>query len=119
MSAPSGRDAGRAVVDRLDQHRHAEDVGEQNELLPYVVALVPGRGEEGDRGVPFLLGQLDVLDEGVQVMDERPEHLPQAGVRRAGHARGHDVSRAFLAEQLPVRLLLRHGETSLCRQARS
>ena len=35
-----GRAVGRGLVDHLDQHRHAERVRQQDELLAHVVALV-------------------------------------------------------------------------------
>jgi hypothetical protein len=60
--------AGRfAVVDRVDQHRHAEHVGQQDEFLPPFVAHVAGVGEEHDRLEPFVLGRFDLLHRLVQL----------------------------------------------------
>ena len=66
------------VVDRDGLHGGAEDVGEQDELLALVVGDVPGVGEEPDRGVPFVLGQPDLADEGVQVPGQGLHQLPSA-----------------------------------------
>src|SRR4051812_17665177 len=96
-----GRAAG-AVVDRLHQHRDAQDVGQQDELLPHLVAHVPGAGEEVDREAPLLLGQLHLLDERVQMLDQRGQHPPQPRIRRAGEAGGHHLRRPLLGEQLPA-----------------
>ena len=57
------------MVERDDHHRQAEHVGEQDELLALVVALLADRGEELDALEPFLLGELHVAREGVQVLD--------------------------------------------------
>ena len=59
------------MVDQVDDHRHAERIGEQDELLPLVVALLPVSVRNWMAVEPFGLGQLDVLDEAVQVTDER------------------------------------------------
>jgi len=55
------------VVDADHQHREAEDVGEEDELLPLLVGDVPGAGEEVDPTPPFLLSQLHLLHEGMQM----------------------------------------------------
>ena len=83
-----GRSSPGAVVDRLHEHRDPEDVGQQDELLPHVVAHLAGAGEERDRGAPLLLGQLHVLDECMQVVDQRGQHLPEPRVRGTGEAGG-------------------------------
>jgi hypothetical protein len=82
------------VVDGLHQHRDAEHVGEQDELLPRAVALVAGGGEKRDRLRPLALGELDILDERVQVPNQRPQDLPAAitlPVRSVGGWRADDV----------------------------
>ena len=93
-----GRDAELAVGDRLDQHRQAEDVRQQDELLPVVVALVAGAGEEVDRLLPLGDGQLDVAGERVQVLHERGEDLAQPWVRVRAEGLDDGVSRGFLGE---------------------
>ncbi len=55
-----------AVIDRIDQHRHPEHVGQQNELLADRRAFLAGAGEEVDRVFPFLEGEIGLLDIGVQ-----------------------------------------------------
>jgi len=46
-----------AMVDRVDQHRDAEHVGQQDELLAGIGAFLPGAGQEIDGVVPLLEGQ--------------------------------------------------------------
>jgi hypothetical protein len=72
----------------------------RDELLPRGVALVTGVGEECDRGLPLPLGGLDVLDEAVQVPDQRLEDPPEAGVGGAGQAGADDLGRSLLGEEL-------------------
>ncbi len=64
-----GGSLGGLLVDHLDQHRQTERVGQQDELLALVVALVADRGEEIDPGEPLLTGQTDFLGEGEEVLD--------------------------------------------------
>ena len=45
-----------AVVDCVDQHREAERIAEQDELLTLVVTEMAGPGQEADGQIPFLLG---------------------------------------------------------------
>ena len=86
-----GRRPGTAVIDRIDQHRHAEHIGEQDELLALVVALLPGGGEELDRFEPFLLGQFDFAHEVVQMPDQALHDPAKARVGVIGKARDHRV----------------------------
>ena len=53
------------VVDRVDEHRCAQHVGEQNELLTSTVAEPAHLGQEFDTAVPFMLGWFDFADEAV------------------------------------------------------
>ena len=96
-----GEAAGGAVIDGLDQHGYAKDVGEQDELLPHVVTALAGGGEEGDRLLPFLPGQPGLLDDGVQMRDERCQHLPQAG-RGGGETGRHHLRGALLGEEFGI-----------------
>ncbi len=79
------QDRGRGGAGRLagvhhhHQHRQAQHVGEQDELLALVVRDLAGGGQELDRRHPLLAGQLDLLGEGVQVLD--------GGGHQLGHAR--------------------------------
>ena len=59
-----------AMVDGLHQHRHPEDIGEQDEFLADLRAGPSGAGEERDALIPFFLGELDVFDEVVQMLDQ-------------------------------------------------
>ena len=70
-----GRALGFPVADQVDHHRHPERIGEQNEFLAFVAAHLAGFSQNLDRMEPFGLGQFDLLDELVQVLDER-QHDP-------------------------------------------
>jgi len=103
-----GRALGLAVTDQIDHHRHAERVREQDEFLPLVAAHLAGFGQDFDRLEPFGLGQLDLLDEVVQVLDQRQHDPPQPGVgrrREAGQHSRRDVVFGGGAPQffLPIR----------------
>jgi hypothetical protein len=54
------------MVDRIDQHRNAEGVRQQDEFLAHqTIALVAGVSQEADAFKPFLLRQLDIADKRV------------------------------------------------------
>ena len=75
-----GGPLGGLLVDHLDQHRQTERVGQQDELLALVVALVADGGEEFDPGEPLLAGQPDLLGEREQVLDRGTGDLTGAVV---------------------------------------
>jgi hypothetical protein len=83
---------GLAVVDGVDEHRHAKRVRQQDILLPPVVARLPGTGEKLDGGHPLVRRRLHFADELMQVPHERLHHGPQPSVlavRQLGqHGRG-------------------------------
>ncbi len=54
------------VVHGIDQHRHAHDVGQQDEFLPDRGALLSGAGQEIDRVLPLLEGEIGLAHEVVQ-----------------------------------------------------
>jgi hypothetical protein len=94
-----GRGARRAaVVDRVDQHRHPENIGQQDEFLTPVAAHMARPRQEGDALLPFLMAWLDLFDEGVEVADQRAHHRAEPFVLGAGHARVHHLVRAFFVE---------------------
>src|SRR5262245_16275580 len=68
------------VVQRVDEHRHAQNVGQEDELLTGGCAGLAGVGKELDRTRPFLLAEADFLDEGMQVVDKRCQYLPKPGI---------------------------------------
>ena len=66
-----------AVVYPDHQHRDAQDVGEQDELLALVVRDVAGPGEEVYPLEPLLLSEFHLADERVQVSDEALHDLSE------------------------------------------
>ena len=99
------RPVGEVVIERIHEHRQAERVGPEDELLALVVGDVAGRGQDGDRPLPLRRRQLDVLRERVQVPDERGHQLTQAWVGAPGEAR--DNSRRDVRGLSAIR----HGHT--------
>jgi hypothetical protein len=93
-----GRDAELPVRDRLDQHRQPEDVGQQDELLPLVVGLLPHPGQEVDRLLPLRDRQLNVAGERVQVPHQRDQDLAEPRLRVGPQRLDDGVSRGFLSE---------------------
>ena len=93
-----GRHAELPVADRLGQHRQAEHVGQEDELLAVVVALLPGPGEEVDRLLPLGDRQLDLAGERVQVLHERGQDLPQPRVGLRAEALDDGLGRRLLGE---------------------
>jgi hypothetical protein len=75
------------VIYGVNQHRHPKNVGQQDVLLPPVVAHVPNCSEEFYALQPLLVGGFDVLDESMQVLDESAHHLAQTRVDVLSHAR--------------------------------
>ncbi len=57
------------MVDAIDQHADADNIGGQDEFLPLVSRALAGACQPLDRGQPFLLARLNVADEGVQMLD--------------------------------------------------
>ena len=72
-----GRAGGRAIVDRVDQRRDAERVGEQDEFLPLVVGDMAGAGEEIDGVDPLRLGDRLFTDEVVEMAHQPVQDLLQ------------------------------------------
>ena len=89
------------MVDRVDEHRDAENVGEQNEFLPHVRAFLAGARQEVDRPLPFGKGEIDVAHEAVEMAHQRQDDLLEPRVARAREALQH-----LLRELLIV--ILRH-----------
>ncbi|MNP37614.1 hypothetical protein D3C76_1310720 [compost metagenome] len=56
------------MIDRVDQHRYAKGVRQQDEFLAHLaVALVAGLGQETYPFKPLLLGQFNLADKRMQV----------------------------------------------------
>mmetsp|Transcript_24147 Transcript_24147/g.45157 ORF Transcript_24147/g.45157 Transcript_24147/m.45157 type:complete len:253 (+) Transcript_24147:337-1095(+) len=123
---PEHRALGRAdlrsgfVIDCIDKHGNPEAVGEEDELLPPVVAHVSGGGEKLYALDPFLLGQLHVLDEAVGVSHERVNDLRQTRVLRVGVAAGHHFRGSVFREvQGAVSLIFSRGAPSVPRMLKN
>jgi hypothetical protein len=90
-----GRTARSAVVDGIDQHGKAQRVGQQDELLPVLIAHLAGAGQEIDGVVPLALAQIHILGKGMQMLHQRAHHLGKARVDVLAHA-AVDGTRSFL-----------------------
>ena len=77
----------RRVREGVDEHREAERVRPQDELLAVLVGDPPGLGEEPDRGLPLVERQPDLGGERVEMGREGLDEPPEALVRAAGEAR--------------------------------
>ena len=84
-----GAALGLVLVQRDRQHRQAEHVGQQDELLTLVVALLAGRRQERDGALPFAFGQSVLAGEVVEVRDEAGHQLLQARIGRVGETIDH------------------------------
>jgi len=63
--------ASAVVTDVIDRRADAEHIRKQDELLARPDALLPGLGKKLNRGHPFLRRQLHLVDEFVQVANQR------------------------------------------------
>ena len=66
------------MIDGINEHGHAKDVREKDELLTLLVADSARSREEVDRGHPLRRRRLDFSDYGVEVRDHRRHDLPKA-----------------------------------------
>ncbi|MCY1366597.1 hypothetical protein D9M69_535010 [compost metagenome] len=91
--------AGRLViVHRHGQHRQTQRVGQQDELLALVIALLAGGREEFNALHPLGLGQLHLARKGVQVLHQAGHDLLQARIGRVREARDHRLRDVVLVE---------------------
>ena len=58
------------MIDGIDQHRNAQRIGQQDELLPRCTAHLTGAGQEVDGMLPFGLCRLDITHEIVKMADQ-------------------------------------------------
>src|SRR5437868_2752165 len=77
-----GRAVAFAMIDRIDQHRNPEHVGQQDKLLPARAALLANAGQEIDRITPLVKGEIGFADEVVQRPDQFLHEEFDAPVRR-------------------------------------
>ena len=86
------------VVDGIDQHRNAEHVGEQDELLPDRGALLTGPGQIVDRIFPLLEGEIGPADIIVQRFHQFLQQEFGARIRRIVEAADHGGGQFGFAE---------------------
>src|SRR4029077_11230005 len=97
--------AGLAMIDRIDQHAHAQHVGGHDEFLSLLRAHLPGPGQPVDRGRPLRLRRLDVAHEAVEMLDQRLHDLPQAGIGNLLPALKHHIGEVLFGHIGHGRLL--------------
>jgi hypothetical protein len=100
------------MVLRNGEHRDAERVGKQDELLALVVGDVAGGGEELDAFEPLRLGEVVLLHEFVQMAHQRGEDLLQARVGAGLEATDDRLGDVVLGD------IAHLGETPVVRGAR-
>src|SRR4029079_14274489 len=98
----------RLVVDEIHQHRDAERVRYEDELLALVVAHVAGVGEEFDSRHPLVRRRAHFAHEGVQVLDQARHHFLEARIFRV-----LDPAQHFGDERLFVEIADGHGKLLL------
>ena len=87
-----GRGLGRGlVVQRIDEGRDAENVGQQDELLPDRGARVADGGKELDPLQPFGRGEVHLAGKRMQVLHRGFHDLTQPRIRCPGHLFEHGV----------------------------
>jgi hypothetical protein len=106
------------VVHLHHEHGQAEDVGGEDELLPLLVADLPGAREPVHRGQPLRFGEPHLTGEVVQVAHQSRHQLGQARVLRGGPSLHREVGDVVLGDQLHG-ILLRSGATGGRRPRRS
>ena len=77
------------VVDGIDQHRHANHVGKQDELLPDRGALLACPGQEIDRIFPLLEGEIGLANIVVQRLHQFLQQEFGARIRRIVETADH------------------------------
>ena len=68
------------MIKRIDQHGHPERIGQQDKLLPFVVALFARGGQKLNARKPFGLREFNLLHKGVHMLDEAGDDMPHAWV---------------------------------------
>jgi len=82
------------IVDRVDQHRNAQNVRQQDQLLAAFGTHLAGTGEKVDGLPPLALLHLRFADDRMQMADDDLYDLLQSGALRVTHA-VDDVVRQF------------------------
>src|SRR3954466_8886582 len=93
------------MIDRVDQHRHAERIREKDELLALVVAHLPGAGQKFDPLHPLLQARPYLPDARMKMTHERIADLPHARIRRRRNAPERSRGDRALVEFAHVLLL--------------
>ena len=84
----------RAGLQQIDERRQAQHVGSQYELISALVGNLAGAVQEVDGGVPFIVSEIRLAREIVQVRDQARDDEFETFVGRAGERRddgGGDV----------------------------
>jgi len=97
------------VIQRNHEGRQAQNVRQQDELLPVLGAVLTGAGEEIDGGEPFGFGQFNFPREVVQVAHQRADQLPRARRDLCAHSGQHCVGEGGDVEVAHARLLRLKG----------
>ncbi|MGY3129532.1 hypothetical protein ACVWZM_000214 [Bradyrhizobium sp. USDA 4501] len=93
------------MIEHVDQHLDAEDVGDQDELVALLVRDVAGAAQEFACGEPLGEGQVDLLAEVVHVADQARHDLPVAIRNVLGERGDHVVGDGVLVD-------VQHGRSS-------
>jgi DNA-binding transcriptional LysR family regulator len=110
-----GAAGGLVVVHGDGQHRQAQHVRQQDELLALVVALLAGGREVLDALEPLGLGELHLAREGVQVLHQAGHDLVQARIGRVGEAREHGLRDVVLVQVAHRGVSMESRVTAHCR----
>ena len=85
-----------AVVEQADQRREAKSARHQHTLVVTFIGVLADRDEIADRGLEFLLGELHLAREVVQVAHEGGHDLLEPRVGGALQLRQHGGGDVFL-----------------------
>jgi len=88
-----------AVIDGIDEHRHAEDIGQQNVFLAPVIAGLTGRCEKLDGFEPLFFGRLNLFYGFVQFANDDVHDLAQTRVFTIRHAFGDGFDGVFFGKE--------------------
>ena len=88
------------MVDRVHQHRNTEHVRKQDKFLPRVAAHLPSTGQKRDCNLPLCLGELDIANETMEVIDQRLHNGTKTSIRSIAHPREDRFDRVLFIQVL-------------------